>query len=188
MITKTELKTFLGITLNNYDSVIDQIILGVEKYIESYCNNIIDETSVTDYVSAESIIDNDNAIYLSNRLNLAELKVYKNTGTEKTPVWDEIDRDDYNLYSTQGKIVLKSVTDSSLGEFGYKVSYKAGFKVADVPDDIKLACMKLASAILNKRKAEGLSAESLEGQSVTFANSMSDEIKGLLNKYKSFLI
>jgi len=188
MITKDEFKTFVGITLNNYDNVIDQVIAGAKKFIESHCNNVLIETSLTEYFSSDEAIENNNDIFLQTRINISDLKVYYNSGTESVPTWVEEERANYQTYLEEGRIALKSVRGSDLGGFGYKVTYKAGYTSLTMPEDLKLACLKLSSAIFNKRKAEGLSSESLEGASVNFAGSMSDEIKLLLNKYKSFTV
>jgi len=51
-----------------------------------------------------------------------------------------------------------------------------------------MACLKLASANYNKRKSEGESSEGLDGANVNFAGSITDEIKSILAKYKSFTI
>ena len=189
MITKAELKTFLGITLDSYDSVIEQIIKGVESMVEGYCDNVLNEKEITEYFSSDEILDNDQEIFLGNRVNVSGLKLYYNAGSESSPTWTEESRAAYIEFLEEGRLVLNKVRSiSNIGSGGreYKAVYTAGFKDADVPENLKLACLKISSAILNKRKAEGLGSESLEGQSVDFVSAMSEEVKLLLAKYKSF--
>lgn len=182
MITRTELKTFLDINSTDYDSVLDIIIDGVKKQAENYCKNVlIENTACEEIIDIEEVMEADGFISLKNRVNLSNIKVYYNDGTDSVPVWKLEDTDDYVANAKQGTIETNIHTAT-------KITYTAGYKAADIPDDLKLACLKLASAYFNKRKSEGQSSEGADGANVTFADSMSSEIKGLLQPYKSIKV
>ena len=102
------------------------------------------------------------------------------------PVWVVEDRADYIERLDEGIIKLDSVR---AGEKNYKVVYTAGFTLtgesANVPDDLKLGCLKLASAFFNKSKSEGQGSEGLDGASISFTKSITPEIKELIGNYCS---
>lgn len=185
MIKKAEFKKFIDLTLTTYDDAIDLIIAGVNKFVEGYCHNQLQTGSVTEYFDDEDI-DEDGNLMLDNRVNLSALKLYKNTGTEFVPVWTEVATTEYVPYLDEGRISIDVAGALLSGRKAWKVTYIAGYDVEDAPDDLKLACLKLASAVYNKRKSEGESSEGLDGANVSFAGSMTDEIKSMLAKYKSF--
>lgn len=192
MITKTEFKSFIDLTSTAYDSAIDLIVAGVNKFVEGYCQNKLQAGEVTEYFNGDDIIEEGDQIFLTNRVNLSGVAVYYNSGTEASPSWVAEDRDNYALLSNEGIIKLNFTRENlgvQSGYNNYKVVYTAGYTLsgdsADVPSDLKLACLKLASGVYNKRKSEGESSEGLDGANVNFAGSMTEEIKMILNKYKS---
>ena len=191
MIEVAEFKKFIDLTLTNYDLAIAQIVAGVNKFVEGYCNNVLLTADVTEYFNSDDIEEDGECIYLKTRINVSDVKVYYNHGTEAVPSWVLEERANYAEQLDEGRIQLnfaRSVDSIQSGMKNYKVEYKAGFTYANAPADLKLACLKLASAIFNKRKSEGESSEGLDGANVNFSGSMTDEIKSMLAKYKSFSI
>jgi len=188
MITKAEFKNFIDLTSTAYDNAIDLIVAGVNKFVEGYCQNKLQAGEVTEYFNGDDIIEEGDQIFLNNRVNLLGVAVYYNSGTEGTPVWVAEDRDNYALLSNEGIIKLNFTRENlgvQSGYNNYKVVYTAGYVVANAPADLKLACLKLASAVYNKRKSEGESSEGLDGANVNFATALTDEVKAMLAPYKS---
>ncbi len=184
MITKDEFKTFIDLTSSIYDNAIDKIVAGVNAFVEAYCRNKLQTGSVEEYFDDEDITDEGDLI-LSNRVNLSALKLYKNTGTEFVPVWTEVATTEFVPYLDEGRLSIDVAGALQSGRKAWKVTYTAGYAVASAPADLKMACLKLASAVYNKRKSEGESSEGLDGANVNFAGSITDEIKSMLSKYKS---
>lgn len=189
MIIKAEFKNFIDLTSTVYDNKIDLIVAGVNSFVQKYCANILIKEAVTEYFDSDEILNDESNIYLTNRVNIADLVISYNTGTESVPVWVEEARANYVPYLKEGRIKLDTVRD---GERNYKVVYNAGYDleetdedVEDVPDDLKLGCLKLAGAFYNKSKSEGESSEGLDGASVNFAGSLTPEIKSLLSNYRT---
>lgn len=187
MIDATEFKKFIDLTLTDYDNAIAQIVVGVNSFVEAYCKNKLITGGVEEFFD-DADIDDEGNLMLSNRINLSSLKLFKNTGTEFVPVWTEVDATSFVPYLDEGRLSIDVAGVLQSGRKAWKVTYTAGYAVAQAPADLKLACLKLASAIYNKRKSEGESSEGLEGANVNFADSMSSEIKSILAKYKSFAI
>jgi hypothetical protein len=184
IIKKEEFKTFVDETTTEYDNVIDQIISGVAKFVKGYCGNVLEaETDIVEIFDEEDI-DTDE-IFLANRVNISNIKLYYNSGTSYDPEWTEEDTDKYVSYSEKGKITLLSIRT---GRKIYKVTYDAGYEYLSMPDDLKLGALKIASASFNQRKSEGQSAESAEGYSVNFQSSLTDDVKQLLSPYKSLQV
>ena len=193
MITKEEFKSFAGINVSTYDTAITLIVNGVISFVQDYCKNVLVEKEVTEYFNAEDIEEDGGEIFLANRINITEssVKVYYNNGTEASPSYALETRDSYALELDKGIIKLEYVrggVNDKTGIKAYKVVYTAGYKTADVPASLKLACLKFAGAVYNKRGSEGESSEGQDGTNVDFAGSMTPEIKSMLSKYKSFSI
>lgn len=184
MITSTEFKSFIDLASSSYDTKIALIVAGVNKFIQNYCCNQLVSGEVTEYFDGDEVVDYE--LFLENRINLSSVVVSYNTGTESVPVWVVEDRADYIERLDEGIIKLDSVR---AGEKNYKVVYTAGFTLtgesANVPDDLKLGCLKLASAFFNKSKSEGQGSEGLDGASISFTKSITPEIKELIGNYCS---
>lgn len=188
MITKAEFKTFIDINVTDYDSKIELIVAGVNAYVQKYCSNILIKEEVEEFFDGDEIEDDDCQIFLSNRANVADLVLSKNTGTESVPVWEVMPRDSYVPKLKEGLIKLDTVAS---GDKKYKAVYNAGYTLvaegeeeADVPEDLKMGCLKLAGGYYNKSESEASSSEALDGASVSFAGSMNQEIKDLFSNYR----
>lgn len=181
MITKTEFKNFIDLNNTNYDDAIDLIIAGVKKFLTNYCSNVLEQdTSIEQIFDDEDVLDYD--LILDNRINVSSVVLYYNSGTEYVPVWTAEDTNNYLVYNNEGIITLDSVRS---GRKIYKAVYSAGYSANSFPDDLKLATLKICSAVFNKRKSEGQGSESAEGYSVNFTDFLNSEVKNLLSPYKN---
>jgi hypothetical protein len=187
MITTNEFKIFADVNSNFYDDAISQIVAGVNAFVEAYCKNKLLSGNVEEFFDDDEV-DEDGNLILSNRVNLSGLELFKNTGTEFVPVWTEVATTQYVSYLDEGRLSIDVAGLLFSGRKAWKVTYTAGYKAQSAPADLKMACLKLAGAVYNKRKSEGESSEGLDGATVNFAGSITDEIKSLLAKYKSFAI
>ncbi len=178
LLSNEDFKAYVGLNSNDFDEVIDVLISGAVKWIEIVINNKITEGEGVEYFDGDEIV---NEIFLSNNLNLKELTVeYESDGN-----WIMLPGDDYVFYDDQGVVKLDYVKS---GERNYKVSYKAGFTDQDVPDDLKLAILKLTGRLWNKRKSDGIKMEELADASVDWESQLTPEITAVLNKYKRYIL
>lgn len=197
MIKLAELKSYIGETSSTYDTKLTYIVNGVNRFVERWCNNKLIFGSVIEYVSREELEEDDFQIFLENRVNLSGVKLYRNTGTYSNPVFVEVT--DINVRPSEGIIEVNAYSGKYDLSNAYKIEYNAGYHLEasgegenaiaiDVPDDLRLACLKFAGAVVNKSKAEGESSESLEGASVNFELQFNDDIKKMLSAFKSINI
>ena len=176
MITAEDFKNYISLNTSDYDSVIDVLISGAVSWVEVMVNNKIKEDTVEEYFDGDEI---DSDIYLSNNLNLKNLTVeYKNDGG-----WIVLPNTEYVFYKDQGIVKLKSVRR---GERNYKINYKAGFTDSDVPDNLRLAILKLAGKLWNQRKSDGVKNESLGDASISWENHLTLDIASILLGYKMY--
>jgi hypothetical protein len=73
------------------------------------------------------------------------------------------------------------------GRRNIKINVTAGYNANSCPPDLKLACFALISEIRTQSMTAGISAESVDGASLTYSkNEMQLSTKALLSKYMSY--
>lgn len=147
LVTKTEYKTYAGISSTNQDAEIDLLIPKVSELVKTYCRRtfvdgldemltvrsnggfdriILKESPVTQVVSVEQSLD------------------YGKTYAELTEFTDWV------LDSEDNTVVSLGINGFTKALNGYQVSYYAGYET--VPEDLKLAVLDL---ITYYRKNDG---------------------------------
>lgn len=187
LLTVSDFKTYINYSKDTFDTEIEVLIKGAESFIAKYCNNTIEQASVEEVFDGDEITD---SIFLKNNLDLTGITIYKWDTTNN--VWSEIVDvygSEYYVYTEEGRIDLNSILS---GKRNYKVSYTAGYVntiyTSTLPNDLKIAILKLTNKYWNKRRSDGLSNESLDTASLTYDEFMSNDIKLILDKYKIILV
>ncbi len=153
------------------------LISGAVKWVEIMVNNIIDEIQIKEYFDGDEIVD---GVYLSNNLNLQNLVMeYESHGN-----WITILDSNYVFHDDEGLVNLDSVR---YGDRNYRATCKAGFTNKNIPDDLKLAILKIIGKLWNKRKSDGIVSENLGDASVSWQKYLSPDIAGMLSRYKKYL-
>lgn len=179
MIINTEdFKTYISLNTNDFDDTITMLINGAVKWVECMVNNKIEESDIEDYFDGDDI---DDEIFLTYNLKLQNLTVEN----EQEDVWREVPDTSYKFYSDEGVVKLDYVR---LGERNYRAKYKTGFTNKNIPDDLKLAILKIVGKLWNKRKSDGIKMENLGDAGVTWENYLSPDIASILGKYKKYNI
>lgn len=170
-------RDYLGITNNEKDELITLLINSATKQIENWCNRHFISATYTETFDGE----NKKNLYLRERPITAVASVKDDTTTLTV---DE----DYYAYMSEGRIMKASGVwiDSPQN---YTVEYTAGYtSLADVPDDIQLACLMIVASAYNVKNRAGIKRESYgSGYSVEYETkaALTDEnILSLLGKYK----
>jgi len=98
---------------------------------------------------------------------------------------------DYKIVSRTSGVVSFDLVDN---ENDLSISYTGGYlidfdQVNDevahtLPLDLTNLCNEIAGKIYNKRKSQGISNESLEGQNINWEKEIAPETKAILDKYK----
>lgn len=188
LLSINDFKNYINYTKDTFDSEIEVLLKGAEAFVKKYCNNIIEQTTVSEVFDGDDIKGD---IYLKNNLNLTNVKVYK--WDSVTLNWSEIVNvygSEYYLYADEGRITLNTILS---GKRNYKVDYTVGYlntiyETNTMPDDLRIAILKITNKYWNKRRSDGLQIESLDSASLHYDDFMSDDIKMILGKYKIILI
>lgn len=175
--TLANVKTFLGITTSDDDTVLTTILGQVDKYIKNYVKWNINREVVTDeYHSADGITK-------TFVLGMGEV----DTGETFTATFDTEDytSDDYALYPEEGIVVFYTAPAQSVREL--KFSYTAGYADGSVPADLQMAFAKMVGGIYFNRESNGAkNSEKLGDYSVTYKEGGTD-IDSVFEANKSVL-
>jgi len=178
IVSKEDFKIYTSLNTNDFDDTIGLLISGAIKWIEVMVDNKIEETQIEEYFDGDEI---ENNIYLSDNLNIQDLVIQYKSGDD----WLTIPDNDYIFYDDEGVVKLNYVR---YGDQNYKVVYKVGFTNKNIPDNLKLAILKIVGKLWNKRRSDGIKMENLGDASVTWENYLSQDIASILSKFKKYSI
>lgn len=218
VITKTTIKTLLGLNDTTLDDVIDLLIPQAEALVKSYLQREIEETTFTEYYSGTG-----NQILVLNQTPVQSILSvhedadgYFENGTDAFPTSTALaEGKDFVLRKDNasdnevcksgilyriGKTWPRPFTHRhgqlaqgpGLGLGNIKVVYVAGWTT--VPADIQFAISKLVTSMLETRNKSGrLESESIEDYSYSLSgvgesDKMLDSVKSSLARYKKVVI
>lgn len=194
-----DVKTYLGETSSTYDTVFQNLINQCTDWIEDYCGNrrfVADTCNGTAYdgtvLSRTEYYDGNEfgkstkrTIQLRGWPIISITTVSYATGDLDNPTWTDYDpKSQFVKSPLTGE--LKFFASLPTGYQNMRVVYKAGWAGADLPKNLSLACIQLVAAAFNKRRSQGIEAESIGGGSITWEKLMNDEVKGILDSYRRF--
>jgi len=191
LIDATELETFLQVTIASTDFK-NTIINVASDFIERFANRKLIATTYTD----EEYDGNfDNYIYLKNypvsstdTFTLKNWDIYNNSLLYTYTIHTE-----YTVYYNEGIIYVYGKTGK--GHRNYRVTYKAGWAIANVPYDLKFACAQLSGLVYYHKGKTGIQSESMGNYSINYGSNnkasamfmgipVSDEIAGIIANYR----
>ncbi len=205
LTTLQRAKSFLDIAGDSKDTILTILINQATGSIETMINRRLLRQTYTDeqYDGTGS-----NTLVLKQWPLISVTRLQVNTSGDATPSWETIDTSRYHVYS-DGRIVLQSPVggflDIDAGNFlaapnKYRATYVAGYLINfdqendpaqhTLPGDLEYACLKLAGAMINSRKAEGISSARVGDVSMTYkAEALKDpELKEILAAHRSVTI
>jgi len=147
IISLTLFKLFNKIATDDVtlDEYLSQLLEQAEDSAESYCNR---KFLVSDYVEYYSG-DNTNTLLLDNFpiQNVSKIERYDGEN------WTElVEGEDYTrLIIDKDKIILDGGIFEK-GSYNYRVTYQAGYKEEEMPEDIKLGLLELSCIYFNESK------------------------------------
>lgn len=179
LVTVGDLKTFLGISTPQYDSLLEMLINQSTDFIESKCDRRFKETTHT---NAEYNGNGTKKLVLKQYPVISFTQLQENHNANNSDNWSTIDAEDYWVEDSSGIITMTS--PFSIGTQNYRVTYSGGY--ATIPSDLQFACCLLAGEAFNQRRGAGIKQESLGDHSITFESvSMSDgQVSKVLWKYR----
>lgn len=175
LISLDTLKAYLSADVNDEflddtttDNELELIINAASRYANRYTRVDLISREHTEYYDG----DGSATLYLDNfpvTSAVADIDLWVDTDREYGDD-DKIESGDIILYANTGKIVLED-TVFSRGAQSVKITYTAGYALADVPDDLGYA-VKMICASMWKRKKDKLvnvTSVNAEGSSISFA-------------------
>ena len=162
LITLLELDEFLQITIGDAD-LSNTLINIASDFIDRFCNRSF---ILATYPNEEYDGDGNNNIYLRKYpvVSVASVILYDTyTGVN---LYTFTVNTEYLIYLNEGYIYMRSKT--SPGHKNYRVTYDAGYLLADIPYDLKNACAQLAGLIYYNKGKAGVKSESIGKYSVTY--------------------
>ena len=201
LTTVARLKTFLGITRDNQDSLFTMLINQVTGFIERYTKRSLLRQTYTN-----ELYDGSG----TSELLLLQFPVssfstlQENAASDNTSDWQTINGTDYFVDLPKGIIKLVRNTNAfdaePWGKFlarpqKYRATYTAGYLIDfdnentpashTLPQEIEYACLKLCAALWNTRRAEGLTQSRLGDLGVSFKQAImnDEETRAILDKY-----
>jgi uncharacterized phiE125 gp8 family phage protein len=181
LATRTALRLYLGIDASDtqHDDLLDALIDYASERIESHCRRGFASAELTEYLDGTGT----SRIVLSRRPVTALTSVHEDSG-RVFAAETQVDSADLVLHPERG-IVDRLGAVFARGARTVKVAYTAGY--ATVPDDVALACVKLAAAWFAHARtgADGVKRESLGGYAAEYAAApLPADVEGALAPYR----
>ena len=191
LTTVARVKTFLGITVATYDTLLERLINSISDFVENYCNRAFDQTAYSeekyDGTGSMDLVLNNAPVSTTATFTLEER-------TSKSS-WDTIDSESYWIDYGTGIIHSMGGVFTDIPQ-KYRVTYTAGYAFDNFTPgatlesvglgDLEYAVWKLVSKVYFQRKGNtNTQSESIGDYSVTYrVSAMTDqEIKEILERY-----
>lgn len=158
LTTLADVKTWCGVTVIDYDSILEDLIDSVSWQFNSFCNRKIKARDITGYYDGDG---SDTLVTPEYPIN-SITHIYVDTDRDFT---SDTEVTDY-VYNDNGRIVL---TDDSFTttEQANKIEYNAGYST--IPYDLQVACKDQVKFLFRRHRdnREGVSTESNLNGNVT---------------------
>ena len=197
LVTLNEVKEALQISGSDDDARLSGYINRATDMIETYCGHRFLRATYTDEVYSGN---NGYRLPLRNWPVVSISSISNRTGDFNNPSWTTVDSGNYTLVTEGGKdrgLVYSAIGwPSSSGNF--KITYIAGYATtADIPGDIKEACIELVSFLYARAKATpGMKSETLGRYSYTLETPTSGKggiierlgLDSILDAYRNMVV
>ena len=173
MITKTEVKSYLGISANTYDTVLDFLVSGCVAFVESQIRRKIDSANYTELHNGGKP-----KYFVRNSPMTAITSVKYNNGTQHTPSWQTVDLE--NVTFEENGIV--HAPGLPCGSRNIEIKYTGGY--ATTPADLAFVIVQLVAKAFEQRNAQGKSREAMGGVSVDWKDALTPEQEATIKRYR----
>lgn len=182
LTSTANVKSFAGISVSTYDTLLGLLIDGVSSYIENETGRTFASAAYTEYFNGGA-----DEFCIKNRpiASTPAVVISYNNGTNSVPNWVAVSVDDIAVDYTTGLITC-TYGHLPRGVQNVKIVYTGGY--ASSPADLELVCKQLVAKAFEQRKATGKTRESLGGASIDWKNTLDPEQASTLDKYKNIVI
>ena len=156
LTTKEKVKEYLGITVTDYDDLLDSLISRMSTFIEQYCNRSFDEAEHTEQY--DGTLRNSGLIRL-NQIPVSAIASIHDDTTRAFGTETLIEASKYVFYGDSGVVQLDHGYEFKIGYQNIKVVYTAGY--ATIPGDLEQATIELVAYKFQVRGKEGIRSEKL---------------------------
>jgi uncharacterized phiE125 gp8 family phage protein len=181
LTTRDDLKRYLGIDAGDtsQDDLLDDLIDYASERIETHCRRRFASEELTEYLDGPGTTE----LVLSRRpvSVLSSVRVDADRGFAAET---EVDSSELVLRADAG-VAERVGAIFPAGARNVRVEYTAGYST--VPDDLALACVKLAAAWYAHARAgaDGVTREALGDHSATFsASALPADVEAMLEPYR----
>lgn len=196
-------KEFLGITTNDYNTILTSLINTTTEFVENYCDRRFKRTTYTNEVYDGT---GSNQLLLNQYPATTFTSLEQRNSTQNISSWTAFSSNDYFVKENEGIIVLVSGLNTmwQSGDSGmfiklpqhYRATYIAGYNfdasggtyLEDVGlGDLEYVVWKLTATAFNQRKgSDDVQSERIGEYSVTYRKevAMDTELKQILETYR----
>lgn len=192
LITEAELEELLQKTFDTaYANTLINIASG---FIQNFCDRKFIEATYTreayDGNGTKDLYLKQYPINASPVITVELWDTYGNVVSETFTLYS-----DYLVYLTEGRVYKRSGWIATHQR--YRITYKAGYAIANVPYDLKHACAQIASFVDRNKTSAGTNSETIGKYSINYGSSnasieaslrfaLPTTILSLLSPYKRF--
>lgn len=180
LTTVDVVKAKLGITYNDDNAVIEDLINECSDWIESKINRQLkDSAPVTEYYNGAS---NGKVLMRKYPVNSITSVAYA-SGTLDAPTWNVLPASSSYVLDEYSGIL--NVEPMYTGSSNYRIIYRGGFTT--VPSDLVLACKKMVAKEYLRRNSEGAKGEQIGDASASWDEDIDPSVTKILNRYKRYV-
>ena len=178
-----EVKTFIygSTSPSTYDSTISAIIDQIEAMLKKETGLTIVDTDYDDI--DDEVVDGTGMKKIYSTywpIQSVDKVEYRDADWSFTEYTEQAASDmEFDRYIIYTQYVVRQE-----GRRNLRISYTAGYKTANVPDDLKLAAIMLTAQLFNQREMVGVKTQSLLGLTMTMDEKDNKTVKRILDKYK----
>lgn len=192
LTTLSRVKNRLTITESGHDAVLTRMINGVSDFIEMYCQRkFVSRTYTQEKYSVYSPGETHLLLrqYPISALTTLEYAV----GTPSNKNWTEYNVDDFELIEDGRNGLVRVYASIPFGVNTIRATYTAGYLVDwnnfgssthTLPADLTDLAERIVTRIFKRRELEGRTSETLEGNSVNYAQDFDKVDYQVINSYK----
>lgn len=187
LTTVARLKSFLGITNNTNDGLLETLINVSTNFIEGQANRRFKETTYT----AELMNGEGTDLLVLKAFPIKKAVAFKIEYSADNSSWETLDADTYRIDYNAGYVkMLGGKFWKSTGN--YRVTYTGGAESIETTyPDLEYACWKLCKDAFDRRKGTaGIKRQSLGSYSVEFTSSYFEnpEVREIVDQYKVYSV
>lgn len=192
--TVDELKVYLGITITDFDAVLEDILNQATDMIERELGRSILDTGsdITEIQDGDPENEGRYIIQVENYPINAFTSLAFNQGTPSTPNWVVEDVDNYERDDELGQLYMARQANPFArpiprGRRNVRIIYQGGYtNPGTLKNDIILALHMSAAKIYNRRRSQGLIKEQIGTAEIDWTPEMENELQQILATYRTY--